>query len=175
MLFSHWSSSEICNLAVLWNTCLSTNILQWETFPSNSMLILFSLFPDLCNTILWDKKKRTKIEEIHLGQFEYSSTCLNHWSFSWDIWWRSSNWNLYNITYFLFFVHTFFSPNTGSQTFPNASFGWVNVKDVAESHIKAFEIPSASGRYCMVERVVHYSEIVKILKELYPDLQVSEK
>ncbi len=63
----------------------------------------------------------------------------------------------------------------GSQAFPNASFGWVNVKDVAEAHIKAFEVPSASGRYCMVERVVHYSELVKILKEIYPDLQVPEK
>ncbi len=63
----------------------------------------------------------------------------------------------------------------GSQAFPNASVGWVNVKDVAEAHIKAFEVPSASGRYCMVERVVHYSELVKILKEIYPDLQVPEK
>ncbi|KAJ9698034.1 hypothetical protein PVL29_007239 [Vitis rotundifolia] len=63
----------------------------------------------------------------------------------------------------------------GGQTFPNASFGWVNVKDVAEAHIQAFEVPSASGRYCLVERVVHYSEIVKILKELFPDFQLPEK
>lgn len=63
----------------------------------------------------------------------------------------------------------------GGQTFPNASFGWVNVKDVAEAHIQAFEVPSASGRYCLVERVVHYSELVKILKELFPDFQLPEK
>ncbi|XWS52543.1 hypothetical protein CRYUN_Cryun11dG0079600 [Craigia yunnanensis] len=47
----------------------------------------------------------------------------------------------------------------GAHTFPNATFGWVNVKDVANAHIQAFEIPSASGRYCLVERVAHYSEL----------------
>lgn len=61
------------------------------------------------------------------------------------------------------------------QTFPNATFGWVNVKDVANAHIQAFEIPSASGRYCLVERVAHYSEIVDVLHELYPDFQFPEK
>lgn len=63
----------------------------------------------------------------------------------------------------------------GSETFPNASFGWVNVKDVANAHIQAFEIPSANGRYCMVESNVHYSTIVKILEELYPSLQLPKK
>ncbi|XP_071738586.1 phenylacetaldehyde reductase-like [Rutidosis leptorrhynchoides] len=63
----------------------------------------------------------------------------------------------------------------GSQTYPNASFGWVNVKDVANAHIKAFEIPSASGRYCLVERVAHYSEIVEILRKHYPSYPIPEK
>ncbi|CAJ2638411.1 phenylacetaldehyde reductase-like [Trifolium pratense] len=63
----------------------------------------------------------------------------------------------------------------GAQTFPNASFGWVNVKDVANAHIQAYENASASGRHCLVDRVVHYSEIVKILREQYPSLQLPEK
>ncbi|XP_017603510.1 phenylacetaldehyde reductase-like isoform X3 [Gossypium arboreum] len=63
----------------------------------------------------------------------------------------------------------------GAETFPNATFGWVNVKDVATAHIQAFEIPLASGRYCLVERVVHYSEIVNILHRLYPSLQLPQK
>lgn len=63
----------------------------------------------------------------------------------------------------------------GAPTFPNASFGWVNVKDVANAHILAFEVPSASGRYCLVERIAHYSEIVRILRELYPSAQLPEK
>ena len=29
--------------------------------------------------------------------------------------------------------------------------GWVNVKDVANAHIQAYEIPTASGRYCLVD------------------------
>ncbi|XP_038696527.1 phenylacetaldehyde reductase [Tripterygium wilfordii] len=63
----------------------------------------------------------------------------------------------------------------GAQTFPNASFGWVNVKDVANAHIQAFEIPSASGRYCLVERLAHYSEVVNILHNHYPSFQLPQK
>ncbi|XP_044482052.1 phenylacetaldehyde reductase-like [Mangifera indica] len=62
-----------------------------------------------------------------------------------------------------------------AQTFPNATFGWVNVKDVAIAHILAFEVPSASGRYCLVERVAHYSEVVKGLSDLYPTFQLPER
>ncbi|XP_072975387.1 phenylacetaldehyde reductase-like [Typha angustifolia] len=63
----------------------------------------------------------------------------------------------------------------GSSTFPNITFGWVNVRDVAMAHILAFEVPSATGRYCVVERVLHYSELVKIIHELYPAFQLPEK
>ncbi|KAG6679252.1 hypothetical protein I3842_14G120900 [Carya illinoinensis] len=63
----------------------------------------------------------------------------------------------------------------GAQAFPNLSFGWINVKDVANAHVQAYEIPSASGRYCLVERVAHNSEVVRILSELYPSLQLPEK
>ncbi|KAK8960778.1 Cinnamoyl-CoA reductase 1 [Platanthera guangdongensis] len=63
----------------------------------------------------------------------------------------------------------------GSSTFPNLTFGWVDVKDVCEAHILAYENPSASGRYCLVERVLHYSELAKLIKELYPSIQVADK
>nr|QEG53851.1 phenylacetaldehyde reductase [Plumeria rubra] len=63
----------------------------------------------------------------------------------------------------------------GSETYPNATFGWVDVRDVANAHILAFENPSANGRYCLVERVQHYSDIVKILQRLYPTLKLPEK
>ncbi|KAL5995265.1 hypothetical protein ACLOJK_025323 [Asimina triloba] len=63
----------------------------------------------------------------------------------------------------------------GSPTFPNATFGWVHVKDVAEAHILAFEVPSASGRYCLVDGVFHLSGIVKILRELYPLIPLPDK
>lgn len=63
----------------------------------------------------------------------------------------------------------------GSKTFPNASVRWVNVKDVALAHILAYEVPSASGRYCLVERVAHYSEVVEIIRDLYPSVALPEK
>ncbi|KAL4612275.1 hypothetical protein ACB092_08G186600 [Castanea dentata] len=63
----------------------------------------------------------------------------------------------------------------GAQTFPNVTFGWVNVKDVANAHIQAYEIPTASGRYCLVERVIHHTEVLRVLRELYPSLQLPEK
>ncbi|CAI8583369.1 unnamed protein product [Vicia faba] len=59
--------------------------------------------------------------------------------------------------------------------FPNYVFGWVNVKDIANAHIHAYETASASGRYCLSERVIHYSELAKILRDLYPTLQISDK
>ncbi|GMH30458.1 hypothetical protein Nepgr_032301 [Nepenthes gracilis] len=61
---------------------------------------------------------------------------------------------------------------SGAKTYPNLALGWVHVGDVASAHIQAFEIPSTNGRHCLVESVVHYSEVVKILHELYPDLRL---
>ncbi|KAJ1685975.1 hypothetical protein LUZ63_017365 [Rhynchospora breviuscula] len=63
----------------------------------------------------------------------------------------------------------------GSKKFQNASVRWVNVKDVALAHILAYEVPSASGRYLLVERVAHYSEVIEIIHELYPSLSLPEK
>jgi nucleoside-diphosphate-sugar epimerase len=65
--------------------------------------------------------------------------------------------------------------DAGAQVFPNLTFGWVDVRDVAKAHIQAYEIPSASGRYCMVGKVAHYSEVVRTLSELYPSLQLPQK
>ena len=65
--------------------------------------------------------------------------------------------------------------DAGAQTFPNSTVGWINVKDVANAHIQAFEIPSASGRYCLIETVAHFSDIVKILHKLCPTLKLPQK
>ena len=61
------------------------------------------------------------------------------------------------------------------QKIPNKSFGWVNVKDFANAHIQAYETASASGRYCVAERVVHYAEVARILRDLYPTLQITNE
>ncbi|KAJ9174536.1 hypothetical protein P3X46_013172 [Hevea brasiliensis] len=61
------------------------------------------------------------------------------------------------------------------ETFPNEIYRFVDVRDVASAHIQAFEQPSANGRYCLVERVVHFSELLKIVHEQYPTLHLPEK
>ncbi|GLU03753.1 hypothetical protein SLE2022_209360 [Rubroshorea leprosula] len=39
----------------------------------------------------------------------------------------------------------------------------------------SFEVPSATGRYCIVERTTENSKVLKILDELYSDLHLKEK
>ncbi|CAI9106324.1 OLC1v1005454C1 [Oldenlandia corymbosa var. corymbosa] len=63
----------------------------------------------------------------------------------------------------------------GAETYPNTTFGWVDVRDVATAHILAFEKPEANGRYCLVDSVAHQSRVVKILRELYPSIKLPEK
>ncbi|KAL5054900.1 hypothetical protein RYX36_035582 [Vicia faba] len=63
----------------------------------------------------------------------------------------------------------------GSETFVNAAVAWINVKDVANAHILAYEDASASGRYCLSERVIHFSELTKILRDMYPTLRIPNK
>ncbi|XP_021772106.1 cinnamoyl-CoA reductase 1-like [Chenopodium quinoa] len=64
---------------------------------------------------------------------------------------------------------------SGSETYPNITFSWVHVKDVANAHILALEVPSANGRYNLAETVSHFSDTVRILRELYPDAVLPEK
>ncbi|XP_011080359.1 cinnamoyl-CoA reductase 1 [Sesamum indicum] len=63
----------------------------------------------------------------------------------------------------------------GAETYLNRTYGVVNVKDVANAHILAFENPSANGRYILAESVAHFSRLVEILRELYPTLPIPEK
>ncbi|XP_006302493.2 cinnamoyl-CoA reductase 1 [Capsella rubella] len=56
--------------------------------------------------------------------------------------------------------------------FPVYSFYYrfVDVRDVSLAHIKAFEVPSASGRYILVDPDVTMKDIHKLLHELFPEL-----
>uniref|UniRef100_A0A166IGF3 NAD-dependent epimerase/dehydratase domain-containing protein n=1 Tax=Daucus carota subsp. sativus TaxID=79200 RepID=A0A166IGF3_DAUCS len=62
----------------------------------------------------------------------------------------------------------------GQEIFPDGTFRFVDVRDVAYGHIQAFEISSASGRYCLVGRVAYSSEAFEILHKLYPAISVPE-
>ncbi|OAY39973.1 hypothetical protein MANES_10G138900v8 [Manihot esculenta] len=63
----------------------------------------------------------------------------------------------------------------GAQTYPDANYRSVDVRDVAYAHIRAFEIPSANGRYCLVTNALHYSEVLKIIHQQYPTLPLPAK
>ncbi|KAJ4795336.1 Cinnamoyl-CoA reductase 1 [Rhynchospora pubera] len=63
----------------------------------------------------------------------------------------------------------------GASAYPNLTLGWVHVKDVAMAHIQAYEVPSASGRYCLMGKTAHYSEIVEIIRHLCPSIPLPEK
>ncbi|KAL0006887.1 hypothetical protein SO802_008389 [Lithocarpus litseifolius] len=63
----------------------------------------------------------------------------------------------------------------GTQVFSNGIYRLVDVRDVANAHILAFEIPAANGRYCLVGGVTHYSELFNILYKFYPSLHLPEK
>ncbi|KAL0464458.1 UNVERIFIED_CONTAM: Tetraketide alpha-pyrone reductase 1 [Sesamum latifolium] len=58
----------------------------------------------------------------------------------------------------------------GKEVFPLYHF--VDVRDVSYAHVMAFENPSASGRYCLVERVLKHSGIMQILNKIYPSLNI---
>ncbi|KAL9310895.1 putative cinnamyl-alcohol dehydrogenase [Arabidopsis thaliana] len=55
---------------------------------------------------------------------------------------------------------------------PSNSFYYrfMDVRDVSLAHIKAFEVPSASGRYILADPDVTMKDIQKLLHELFPDL-----
>ncbi|KAF7135018.1 hypothetical protein RHSIM_Rhsim08G0181700 [Rhododendron simsii] len=56
-----------------------------------------------------------------------------------------------------------------------AVYRYVDVRDVALAHILAYEVSSASGRYCLVGTVTNSSEAVNILRKLYPALKLPER
>lgn len=61
------------------------------------------------------------------------------------------------------------------KALPATNYRFVDVRDVASAHIQAFELPSASGRYCLVSHFAHISEALKIIRQLYPTLNIPER
>lgn len=57
--------------------------------------------------------------------------------------------------------------------FPDYQF--VDVRDVAEVHILAFENPCATGRYILVESSMSHSEAVHVIHNLYPSFDLPNK
>ncbi|KAK0575270.1 hypothetical protein LWI29_036376 [Acer saccharum] len=62
----------------------------------------------------------------------------------------------------------------GEKSYPSP-YKLVDVKDVAHAHIQALELPSASGRYCIVESIRSSTETLEILRQLFPTLHLPTK
>ena len=58
---------------------------------------------------------------------------------------------------------------------PATNYRFIDVRDVASAHIQAFEVPSATGRYCLVSHTAHISEALEIIQQLYPTLHIPER
>ncbi|KAM3686093.1 hypothetical protein ACJW31_11G171400 [Castanea mollissima] len=72
-------------------------------------------------------------------------------------------------------IEAFLAIINGTQVVSNGIYIFVDVRDVANAHIQAFEIPAASGRYCLVGGVTQHSEIFNILHKFHPSLRLPEK
>ncbi|GAB4860920.1 hypothetical protein Ancab_036081 [Ancistrocladus abbreviatus] len=59
-------------------------------------------------------------------------------------------------------------------TYPNGYVPNTDVRDVANAHIQPFEIASASGRHYLVDSSPHFSYIIKIIRESFPNLKLAE-
>ena len=60
-----------------------------------------------------------------------------------------------------------------ARTFANAVQAYVDVRDVADAHLRVFESPRASGgRYLCAESVLHREDVVRILAKLFPEYPV---
>ncbi|KAI9169296.1 hypothetical protein LWI28_010342 [Acer negundo] len=62
----------------------------------------------------------------------------------------------------------------GDRTFP-CPYRFVDLRDVAYAHIRAFEVPAARGSYCVVGRVTTCAETLNISHERFPTLQLPGK
>ncbi|CAN4110319.1 unnamed protein product [Withania somnifera] len=60
----------------------------------------------------------------------------------------------------------------GKEAWSGGIFKFVDVRDVADAHILAFEVPSANGRYCLVGANGYSSSLLKILRKLYPSITI---
>ncbi|KAF3325181.1 tetraketide alpha-pyrone reductase 2 [Carex littledalei] len=65
---------------------------------------------------------------------------------------------------------------TGTKrSYPNMTCGFVHIDDVVKCHILAMEDKRASGRLICSGPVVHWSEIVKMLKSKYSKYPITDR
>ncbi|KAJ0039016.1 hypothetical protein Pint_23955 [Pistacia integerrima] len=73
-----------------------------------------------------------------------------------------------------FSVDVIFNIINGTQTHPGP-YILVDVRDVAYAHIQVLKVPTASGRYLLVNGLRQFCEVLKILHQHYPTFNLPEK
>uniref|UniRef100_A0A0D9XBS5 NAD-dependent epimerase/dehydratase domain-containing protein n=1 Tax=Leersia perrieri TaxID=77586 RepID=A0A0D9XBS5_9ORYZ len=61
------------------------------------------------------------------------------------------------------------------KDYPNAVAAYVDVRDVARAHALVYENSEAHGRYLCVGAVLHRSELLRTLRELFPQYPIPTK
>ncbi|XP_078150291.1 cinnamoyl-CoA reductase 1-like [Carex rostrata] len=62
-----------------------------------------------------------------------------------------------------------------AKKYTNAVQAYVDVRDVAQAHVRVFEAEEASGRYLCAERVLHREDVVRILAKYFPEYPIPTK
>jgi len=72
-------------------------------------------------------------------------------------------------------VHIMKYLDGSAKKYTNAVQAYVDVRDVAQAHVRVFEAEEASGRYLCAESVLHREDVVRILAKLFPEYPVPTK
>ncbi|XP_066373313.1 cinnamoyl-CoA reductase 1-like [Miscanthus floridulus] len=65
--------------------------------------------------------------------------------------------------------------NGSVTTYANAVQGYVHVRDAADAHVRVFEVPDTAGRYICSDAVLHREDVVRILREFFPEYPVPDR
>ncbi|XP_019058736.1 PREDICTED: cinnamoyl-CoA reductase 1-like isoform X2 [Tarenaya hassleriana] len=57
----------------------------------------------------------------------------------------------------------------GKKSLFGTIYRFTDVRDIALAHVRAYEISSASGRYCLVNKILTLKETLEILHRLFPN------
>lgn len=63
--------------------------------------------------------------------------------------------------------------NGSRKTHLNAVAGYVDARDVARAHALVYEDPEAHGRYLCIASVLHRSELIQMIRELFPQYPIT--
>lgn len=73
------------------------------------------------------------------------------------------------------FLSTFISSAADLETVENVLSNMVDIRDVADALLLTYEKPEASGRYICSSHAIKISDMINILKTMYPSYPYPKK